>query len=325
MATQSWAVSATGGYLGHAQLSKSVYYQAQQIMRWVQFADLDEKFGANMGDTLLFDKIMDLDTRGGQLTETNPIPSTTHKIRQGTCIAYEWGNSLNFPEVLEHFAEIDPLDKFQRVITNDMAKVRDRMVKDEFANCKIKYTPTGTVSNPSATWATNGTVSATATRDLMAWDLREINEAMRSGVYGSTTIRPVPPFDGDGHYVFMGSVGAVRVLREDPDWKNAAYYGDPERLFNAEAGLFENFRVIEENHLLSRTLGTTSYKGEGFAFGEETVKLITVVPPELRRKIPLDYGRDRGIAWYSIEGVKLVWEYDSTNEIDNRIVHITSA
>lgn len=319
-----WAVPADGGYLGHPQLSKYVYEQAQQIMRWVQFADVDSDFGRNKGDTLLFNKHFDVLAAGGQLTEGVPIPATKSPFTQGSCIAYEWGNSISHPEVLSHFAEIDPLDKFQLALTNDMAKTRDRMVKAQFELTKVVYTPTGTDSSPTATWSFTGTAGAVASRNLQLWDLRELNEAMRSGYYGSTYIRPVPPFDEEGNYCFVGAVGALRQIRQDDDWKNLAYHADPERLLVAEAGRVENFRCIEENHLLSRTLGTSTFKGEAYAFGADTVKLISVVPPELRQKVAGDYGRDRGVAWYSVEGASIIWSYQSGVEEDNRIIRIGS-
>jgi hypothetical protein len=44
------------------------------------------------------------------------------------------------------------------------------------------------------------------------------------------------------------------------------------------------------------------------------------VPEEVIAKVPTDYGRSKGIAWYFIGGWKLMWAGDP----DNRIVHWSS-
>jgi hypothetical protein len=40
--------------------------------------------------------------------------------------------------------------------------------------------------------------------------------------------------------------------------------------------------------------------------GEETVAEGIAVPMEIRAKIPTDYGRSKGVAWYSLQGFGLV-------------------
>ena len=39
---------------------------------------------------------------------------------------------------------------------------------------------------------------------------------------------------------------------------------------------------------------------------EDTVIEAIVCPPEIRGKLPGDYGRDKGVAWYALEGFSLV-------------------
>jgi hypothetical protein len=45
---------------------------------------------------------------------------------------------------------------------------------------------------------------------------------------------------------------------------------------------------------------------QAFFFGEDTVIEAIAVPTEIRGKIPSDYGRDKGVAWYALEGFALV-------------------
>ena len=41
-------------------------------------------------------------------------------------------------------------------------------------------------------------------------------------------------------------------------------------------------------------------------FGSDTVAEAIAIPEEIRGKIPTDYGRSRGIAWYYLGGAGLV-------------------
>ena len=46
--------------------------------------------------------------------------------------------------------------------------------------------------------------------------------------------------------------------------------------------------------------------------GEDTCAEIIVRPEEIRGKIPTDFGRSRGVAWYAEEGFSLVHKGDGT-------------
>ena len=126
MAGQLWAQSEYGGYWSNQELSMDVHVQAQPIMRFRQFCDRDSNFGANRGDTLLFDKILNVDTEGGELDENAPFPKTGFKTNQGSVVAKEYGNSIPYTEKLERLAKIDSQSSHQRAIINDVGKVINR-------------------------------------------------------------------------------------------------------------------------------------------------------------------------------------------------------
>lgn len=56
-------------------------------------------------------------------------------------------------------------------------------------------------------------------------------------------------------------------------------------------------------------------------FGGDTVTEAVCVPEEIRAKLPGDYGRSRGIAWYYLGGFGLV----HTDALNARIVMWDSA
>ncbi len=76
--------------------------------------------------------------------------------------------------------------------------------------------------------------------------------------------------------------------------------------------MFYGVRFIEDNHAVPKVLGTTSYKGEAIFVGEDPAVEGIANPEELRYKIPGDYGRDKGIAWYFMGGFSLTWAANAT-------------
>jgi len=316
-----------------------MYVQAQPIMRFRQFTERDENFGANRGNTLLFDKNFNVDTEGGPLNENQPFPKTGYRTKQGSVVATEYGNSIPYTEKLERLSKFNLSDNTHRAIINDMAKTMNRAAHAPWPSTKIYYTPKGTTT-PSFYWKvqTGNVTDQAATRSIGVTDLIAMREALASGVYITTfsavattaTASPVPPYDDDGNYMILTSVGGASALRRDSDFINAALYGDPERLFAGEIGRFHGFRIVEENHILSNFLGTQEFKGEMYAFGTEVVKEIVILPEEIRRGVPLDGGRDKAFYWYGIVGFGLIWSFNGTvgdvsnYEPENRAVRVWS-
>jgi hypothetical protein len=162
----------------------------------------------------------------------------------------------------------------------------------------VIYTPTGATDSPAATWGTSGTAGGTASRDWQVWDLRNIVDALQYGVYGSSASAPVEPWDGV-NYICIGSVPAMRALKDDPDWEKAQYYGDPEKLFSGETGRIYGTRCVANNNDNlgnSGKIGTTAYKGEAVIFGNDPVMEIVATMEEIREAIPGDFGRDMALA-----------------------------
>ena len=91
MGQQIWVTSSLGGYLSNDVLSKQVRYRAQTLQKFRQFCDVEPAAGKNRGDAVLFNKISNISTAGGSLTETSTIPKTNYTITQGTLSVNEYG------------------------------------------------------------------------------------------------------------------------------------------------------------------------------------------------------------------------------------------
>ena len=99
-------------------------------------------------------------------------------------------------------------------------------------------------------------------------------------------------------------------------------------IMNGEIGRYDGVRFVEQTHIAKGTgMGTagvawTNSKSDwALFFGEDTVAEAVAVPEEIRGKIPGDYGRDRGVAWYYLGGFGIT----HTQQAQTRIVMWDSA
>ncbi len=85
-------------------------------------------------------------------------------------------------------------------------------------------------------------------------------------------------------------------------------------IMNGEIGRYENVRYVEQTNIAKGTgtdgiTQTTWSQGKSdwiFFFGNDTVAEAIAVPEEMRGKIPTDYGRSKGVAWYYLGGFGIV-------------------
>lgn len=313
---QSWQPDASGGFLAAPELSAKVRHASQPLMKFRQMTRKEPGFGMHKSNTFLFDRISNVATPGGTIAELSQMPETNYTISQGQLIVTEYGNSVPWTGKLEALAKLDVDSITTKALKNDMAKTLDKAAGAQFQLAPLTYVPTGTDVAPTFVFET--TVTTTATRNVQSFDVRRIIDEMK-GVYF------VPPYDGE-NYICICSIGFGAKIKEDTagaGWVEAAKYGDPERLFAGEIGRYYGCRFIEESNVLSNTLADTTFAGEAVFFGEDPVVEGVAVPEELRAKIPTDYGRDKGLAWYYLGGFKLTYETAVPGEL--KVIRVWSA
>lgn len=318
MAGQNWAVSGDGGYLANTKLSKKMRETAQPMMKWAQFVRPEPAYGKQQGDTLEFDRVSNVATQGSTILETSSMPETKVTITKGSVVVAEYGNSVPYTGKLEALSEFNVNNLVQKALMQDQAKTLDKAIGDEFKTCQIKYTPTGSSSSPTATLATNGTCATAATRNTSTYDVKYIVDYMKSSLYAPTFAGGGPK---NGYYICVASTGFLRGIKDDPDFISAVTYGRPEDLYYGEVGMYEGVRFVEQVYNMYNTLNS-SYKGEAVFFGDDAIVEAVAIAPEIRAKIPTDYGRSKGVAWYGMLGYSLTWDTATAGQA--RIVHVTS-
>ena len=313
MPQQQWQISADGGYLANPRISERLRFVTQPLMKFRQFVRPEPGFGKKKGDTLLFDRVSNVATAGGPISELENMPETNVTFTQGSLVVKEYGNSIPWSGKLEDLSEFDVENIWLRALRDDAAKTLDKQVAGQFVATNLTYVPTGTDSAPTDSFDSGGVAHAAA-RNISTFDVKEIVDNMKSPYL-------VPFYDGE-NYMAIVSVKAGRRIKDDPDFEDAVKYGDPERLFTGEIGRYYGVRFVEETNYLSSTLGTQTFNGSAVFFGADPVIEGIVVPLEMRMKIPTDYGRDKGLAWYFLGGWQITWSTSNNGEV--KVVYVTS-
>jgi N4-gp56 family major capsid protein len=308
MAQQLWATNSLGGYLSNDVLSKQIRHAAQPLMKFRQFVTPEGAAGKNRGDAVLFNKISNISTAGGTLSETSTIPKVNYTIKQGTLSVTEYGNAIPFTMKAQTLADVSVPDIVKTVLRNDMAKVLDSAASVVFKTSVYKA---AVVNTATTTFSTSGTASATATGNMSDKTVRDVIDKMK--------VLNIPRYDGE-NYICIASTNSIRGLYDFFEAKVQNTTMKP--LFSGEIGQYYGCRFIEETNILSNTLGTGSTYGEAVFFGDDAVREGIVIPEDIRIDLPRDFGRDQAIAWYYLGGFVQTWDYSTDTE--TRIIHLTS-
>ena len=323
MAGQNWSIAADGGHFANPALSSKLRYANTSQYVFRQFTRPEPGFGKQRGESIDFDKITMAETSGGQIGEFQDIPETKFAIVKDNLQVTEWGNSIPWTGKLETLSEFNPQQPVQKVIMNDEKLVLDNAVATEMKTSKLCYIPTGASSQ---TWDVDGTPSTTATNQFNYFHLKEMVDAASTGEFGSgNTGRIIPKFP-DGKYVLIMTTKAKRGLFDDPDFEEAAKFSYPRKLLNGEImeeTVYDCRIVVTDNHsALSNSKGSNSI-GEVLLIGDDPIVEGVALKEELRYKLAVKYGRDKGLAWYAILGFKKPWNF--TDDEEEHIIRFTSA
>ena len=322
MAGQVWAVNSLGGYLYSRQLSNVLRAQVQPLVKFRQFADVHDisQQGKKKGDTFTWDVFSDVSTAGAVLVETNTMPETNFTITQGTLTITEAGNSVPYSGKLDNLSKFPVEDVIKKVLKNDCVKYLDRGAWTQFNQTLLRAIPTGGTSTSAVTLYTNGTVTGTNSVAFNNAHAKSIVDAMKE--------RNIPAYIADDYYAIAWPT-TLRTFKNNLE--TIHQYSDTgfNLIMNGEIGRYENTRYIEQTNIAKGTgtdgVTTTSWTNGVsdwiFFFGNDTVAEAIAVPEEMRGKIPTDYGRSKGIAWYYLGGFGIV----HTLAVNARIVKWDSA
>lgn len=307
MAGQLWSVNSLGGFFYSLNLSDELREAVQPMARFRQFCDVRDasQQGKGKGQTFTWDVVGDAATAGGTLTETNTMPETQFTITQATLTINEYGNSVPYSGKLEALSKFEVRKPVMQALRNDAVKVFDRAAWAQFKTTPLHVVPaTAGTSTTVLTLTTNGTATATNNIAFQKEHAKLVVDLMKE--------RNIPAYTNDD-YVGVAWPTSLRRLKNDLESIHQYTVPGINLIFNAEIGRYENVRYTEQTNIpkgisTDGVTGTAWASGNDWIFfiGEDTVAEGVAIPEEMRAKIPTDYGRSKGVAWYYLGGFGLV-------------------
>lgn len=282
--------------------SLDILHEAQGIMRFEDFAVRKQDLMASPGENLKFTIYDDLATQGGSIDEHTSLSAQAMSASQKTIQVTEYGNAVNVSEKLLRLSYDDLMAETATLLGRDYAVARDVALRDALSSGlthEIFY------DLPAMTGANLASVA-------QKFDTEIVREGVKK-----LQIENAPKFNGDFYVCFLHPHQATE-LRRDTDWQSANNYANTRNLFSGELGRWEDVVFISTTHakngaypgvgldgnLTGAGAGGTADVYEALLFADQCLYVADALPVELRDNGVEDFGRTRGLAWYSIFGTK---------------------
>lgn len=305
------ALAAGAGYAQQVESTRDVFsaeiwFAALPILKFDQFSTKKTELGVQPGRTIQIPRYGNI-KRGGRLTEGVRIQTRPMSMSLQSITVFEQGNAIGFSEYLLQTSFYDQLAAASLLLGRDMAVVLDLQLRDT-VRLGTNTVYGGGVSSRATVLPTNY-FDVSTIRDSV--EILETNNA--------------PKWAGD-HYICFLHPHQGRKLREDNDWINASLYAGATQIYTGEIGRYEDVRFIVttvmpnganasvdpdtgdyvdlgyDSNLASGTNGNLTNIYQAVFFGEYAFGHATALPVELRDNGVEDFGREHGLAWYSIWG-----------------------
>lgn len=309
MAGQVWKVASEGGYMYSDELSNKLRMAMQPLNRFRQFCDAEDGTdkGLHAGENFNWNVYSNVATQGTTLTEGVAMPETGYTITQGQLTVTEYGNSVPYTSKLDDLSLHPVSTVIDKVLKNDANKAMDIAAHAQFNATLLCASHDGT----TLTIDVDGTPTSVNNQALDAGVVKSLVDIMKE--------RNIPMYDGDDYYC-LSHPTTVRPLKNDLESIHQHTETGFGLIMRGEEGRYENVRFVHQNLIAKEagTWATNSKSNWAFFFGEDNVTEGVCIPEEMRGKIPDDYGRSKGIAWYYLGGFGIV--HNQTGATENRIL-----
>lgn len=311
MSGQVWAVNSLGGYMYSDELSDILRTALQTIVRFRQFCDAKDatEKGLGKGEVFHWNVYSDVADGGEALEETEAMPETNYTITQGSLTVTEYGNSVPYSGKLDNLSKQPVSEIIHKVLKNDAKKTLDGAAHAQFDRTTLTCTPTGG-NNATAVTFQEGGCNITNNVAMNKDHVKAIVDGMKE--------RNIPPYMGDDYFSVAWPT-TFRTLKNNLEDIHKYVETGFTKIMNGEIGRYESVRFVEQTNIAKGgAVDSTTWTFRvpdawnnglsdwAFFFGEDTVAEALVIPEEIRGKIPGDYGRSRGVAWYYLGGFGIV-------------------
>ena len=287
--------------------AKEIEFKALPVMRFFQFATVKTELGTTPGLTiqmLTYDNLK----LGGKLTEGTRMTTQALSSSMKSITVEEKGNAVAVSELLLQSSFDDVMASATALLGRDYALVLD---------CELRDTA---LKGTNKVYACNKAGAKVTQRQDLTEDCTLKVSTIKDAIEVLAT-NNAPKYQGASWICFVHPHQS-RSLRDDSAWINASNYGAPEQLFTGEIGRIDDTRFIETTLMCNGASATTdpSHKNElkkdvgsnkanvyqAVIFGDNYYAVAFGLPVELRDNGVIDFGREHGLAWYSIWGTGLL-------------------
>jgi N4-gp56 family major capsid protein len=308
------AVTTGAGYSQQVEATRDVFsaeiwFAALPILKFDQFSTKKTELGVQPGKTIQIPRYGNI-KRGGRLTEGVRLQTRGMSMSLQSITVREEGNAVGFSEFLLQTAFYDQLAAASLLLGRDMAVVLDGELRDTAVSGVNTVFAAGRATRVDLVGGVSGDFFDTQ----LVKDMVETLETANS-----------PKWAGD-HYICFLHPHQARGMRDDNDWINASLYSGATQIYTGEIGRYEDVRFVSTTvmpngansaldpdtndfvdigyvaALESGTAGNQTTIYQSVMFGEYAFGHATALPVELRDNGVEDFGREHGLAWYSIWG-----------------------
>lgn len=294
--------------------SKEILFMAMPTLRFEQFAVKKTELGVQPGLTIHFMRYNNLPA-ASQLVEGVRMEPVSLTASQFDISVAEQGFAVAVTELLLNASFDDVMASAARLLGRNMALYLDGSARDTLRQAS------------SLIYGYNKPALASAVRTpLSPYDHgvpAANNAALSAGNYAMTAAvtkdiaetlatKNVPRL-GDSYVGFVHPHQS-RQLRDDPEWIEVTKYAAPGNFMLGEIGRINDIVFIETTQVwndLATNLPSGPGSGSALYYdaifvGDNAFGHAISLPVELRDAGILDYGREHGLAWYSIWGLGLI-------------------
>jgi N4-gp56 family major capsid protein len=295
-------------------LSEELRHAIQPTCRFRQFADIEVALGKNVGDVYNWNIYGDTDDEAAALAENAAMPETGFPVSQGSVTMTEYGISVPYSGKFDDLSEHPVKNIIHKTLKNNARRALDTAAHAQFDATLL--TAVGGASG-SITLVDSGTTAATNNVAMSFDHIKTINDTMQE--------RNIPLFDGE-NYVGIARPSTLRAVTDSLEAIHSYVDAGWGRIMAGERGRADGTRMVSQTHIASEGW-SNGLSDAAYFFGADTVTEAVACPEEIRGKIPDDYGRGKGIAWYYVGGFAIT-HADDTNaatKLQARIVKWDSA
>ena len=314
--------------------SKEILFQAMPVLRFEQFAVKKTELGVQPGLQINFMRYNNIEASAGAvLLEGSRMDPVALSASQISITVGERGKAVAVTELLLNAAFDDVMASSSRLLGRHMAQVMDGEARDVLY--KAGTTFGGATGVPPST--VFGRTAASVRGSLAPYDQGTLGVALSangasaggtlatSGVMGSSpgfmspaTVKDAVtvlaqqniPRIGDTYVCFVNPAQS-RSLRDWPEFIEVTKYAAPGNFMLGEIGRIYDVVFIETTQVkesgvvnAGTALGAGNYAG--VMIGDNAFGHAISLPVELRDGGVIDFGREHGLAWYSIWGFGVI-------------------